>query len=70
MINKKFLIIVNYLSFFYHRLAIANALKKLGYEVYICYGELRGSDPKFLESKGFKVYHLPMQPIGLNFLKI
>ena len=37
--------------------------------MYICYGELRGSDPKFLESKGFKVYHLPMQPGGLNFFK-
>ena len=55
MINKKFLIIVNYLSFFLsHRLAIANALKKLGYEVYICYGELRGSESiKILRKQRF-----------------
>ena len=68
--DKKIIILVNYLSFFFsHRLPIGEALLAKGFEVFIGYGELRGADPKILEQKGFKVNFIPMQPAGFNLFK-
>ena len=55
--NKKILILVNYLKFFYYLIVylLPNALLADGFDVFIGYGELRGADPKILEEKGFKV---------------
>ena len=70
MKKKKFLILVNYLSFFLsHRLPIAEALLARGFDVYIGYGELRGADPKILEQKGFKVNFVPIYPGSINLFK-
>jgi glycosyltransferase involved in cell wall biosynthesis len=70
MKKKKFLILVNYLSFFLsHRLPIAEALLDKGFDVYIGYGELRGANPKTLEQKGFKVNFVPIYPGSINILK-
>ena len=54
--NNKLLILINDLNFFCsHRLPIAEASKKKGFDVVIGYGELTGADPLLLEKKGFKV---------------
>ena len=59
--NIKLLILINDLSFFYsHRLPIAIASKKEGFDVVIGYGELGGADPKILKSEGINLKHVPM----------
>ena len=48
---------------------IAEASKAKGFEVVIGYGELGGVDPKFLEDKGFKVKHIPIERGQISPLK-
>ena len=68
--NNKLLILINDLNFFCsHRLPIAEASKKKGFDVVIGYGELTGADPLLLEKKGFKVVHIPMKRGGFNLFK-
>jgi len=68
--NNKLLILINSLSFFCsHRLPIAEASKKEGYDVVIGYGELGGVDPTTLQKRGYKLYHIPMKRGGFNLFK-
>ena len=54
--NKKILILVNNLNFFYsHRLSIAEALLAQGFDICIGCGEIGGADQNLLEKKGFKI---------------
>jgi len=70
MKKKKFLILINDLSFFIsHRLPIAEDLLKKGFDVVIGYGELGRGNPKLLEQIGFKVSFVPISRGSINILK-
>ena len=70
MKNKKLLILVNNLSFFIsHRIKIAEASIREGFDVVIGYGEVGGADPNILEHSGFKVSYIPMYRGGVNIFK-
>jgi glycosyltransferase involved in cell wall biosynthesis len=67
--NKKILILVNNLNFFYsHRLSIAEALLAQGFDICIGCGEIGGADQNLLEKKGFKIDLIPMERGGINIL--
>ena len=68
--NKKLLILVNDLGFFIsHRLLIAEASFAKGFDVVVGYGELGTADKDFLINKGFKIKHIPMYRVSINFVK-
>lgn len=65
--NGKFLFFVNILSFFVsHRLPIAQALKEMGFEVVVAYGELGRVNPKVLADMGIKTYFIPIRRGSVN----
>lgn len=67
--NKTLLIVVSHLSFFIsHRLEIAIAAKKQGYEVKVAVGEV-DTDLKYLSQNGIECFHVPIQRGGINPLK-
>jgi glycosyltransferase involved in cell wall biosynthesis len=67
--NKTLLILVSHLSFFIsHRLEIALAAKKLGYEVKVAVGEV-DTDINYLSKKGIACFHVPIQRGGINPFK-
>lgn len=67
--NKTLLIVVSHLSFFIsHRLEIAIAAKKLGYEVKVAVGEV-DADLEYLSQKGIECFHVPIQRGGINPFK-
>tara|TARA_Y100000816_G_C26108192_1_gene589869 strand:- start:7398 stop:8549 length:1152 start_codon:yes stop_codon:yes gene_type:complete len=71
--KKKLLIITNPLSFFIsHRLEIADAAMKNGYDVKVGYGELGNSNTEtleFLSKKGINCFHLPLERGSINPFK-
>ena len=61
------LIVINDLGFFIsHRLPIALAAKKSGYEVHLAYGELGNAIASDLEKQGFELYPVSIQRGGTN----
>ena len=67
--KKSLLILVSHLSFFIsHRLEIAIAAKKKGYDVKVIIGEL-DADMKYLNKKNIDCFHIPIERGGLNFFK-
>ena len=68
--KKKLLIIVNDLSFFIsHRLEIALAAKKRGYDVKIAYGEKGENIKKKKSIIGIKCFYVPIYRSGINPFK-
>jgi glycosyltransferase involved in cell wall biosynthesis len=69
MHKKCLLIVVNDLGYFIsHRLPIAVAARKAGYEVHVAFGELSRGRESDLSSKGFKLHHVSMHRGGTNVL--
>ena len=65
--KKCLLILVSHLSFFIsHRLEIAIAAKKEGYDVKVAIGEL-DADIECLNKKGIDYFHVPIDRGGTNF---
>jgi hypothetical protein len=68
--KKKLLIIVNDLSFFIsHRLEIALAAKKKGYDVKIAYGEKGDNIKKKKSINGIKCFYVPLYRGEINPFK-
>lgn len=70
MKRKKLLILINNLNFFCtHRLSIAKAAKKNGFNVIIGYGENDTANAKLLKQKGFVTSFIPMERGKFSFFK-
>lgn len=66
----KILILVNNLSYFVsHRMLLAESLIANGNEVLIGYGELGNTKLNFVKKKGFRVFFIPMNRGGTNFIE-
>ena len=67
---KKILFLVNDLGFFYsHRLSIAEAAMRKGFDVFIGYGDLGNVNLDLFTKRGLKVYLIPMQRSSMNPFK-
>tara|TARA_B100000989_G_C19523364_1_gene465460 strand:+ start:1250 stop:2383 length:1134 start_codon:yes stop_codon:yes gene_type:complete len=67
--SKSLLILVSHVSFFVsHRLDLAIAAKKMGYDVKVAFGEI-DTDIKFLADLGIDCFHVPIERGGTNIIK-
>ena len=65
--KKKILFLVNTLSYFVsHRLEIAIAAKKKGYEVIVAYGELGNTNTSIFSKEGINIFQIPLKRKSIN----
>ena len=65
--TKKILFLVNTLSYFVtHRLEIAIAAKKKGYEVIVVYGEVGDTNSTIFSKEGINILQIPLKRKSIN----